>query len=229
MSVVPALRAQLEKVRHQHVADLAAAAGWVELPFALARKLPHAGRGLASQWVFLASRLCVDRETRQRRRHHLHETVLQRAVREAMIATHLTKRIACHAFRHSSTTHLLEDGYDMRKVQELLGHEEVSTTMICAHVLDLGRQRCGVQRMRSGVSGAYRVPWGRCGRCLVSIKRGRTGAALNGGRGRVASGGTTDASHGRLDRSRPWTKGPGRARMSYTTKFERLTDPSISC
>jgi site-specific recombinase XerD len=88
--------------------------------------------------VFPATRLYFSRNCGERRRHHLHETVVQRAVRQAGIATGLSKRVTCHTFRHSFATHLIEGGYDIRTVQELLGHRDVSTTMIYTHVLNRG-------------------------------------------------------------------------------------------
>lgn len=145
----PMLREHLKRVKAVHERDLADGCGKVVLPDALDRKYPCAPADWRWQWVFPQQTRWHDPKTGEQGRHHVHPTVIQRAVKDAVRRAGVTKNVGCHTFRHSFATHLLENGYDIRTIQELLGHKSVSTTMIYTHVLNRGG--CGVRSPLDGL------------------------------------------------------------------------------
>lgn len=166
------LRDQLTQRRAVHEQDLARGLNWVELPDALARKYPRAVRELGWQFAFAANRLSNDPRTGNRGRHHVHETLVQRVVVQARRAAGVNRRVSPHVFRHSFATHLLERGIDVRTVQQLLGHKDLATTMICTHVVETGvastpspldwLEELRPEDVRAAVDATGRLPEGRC-------------------------------------------------------------------
>jgi hypothetical protein len=177
------LRLHLEKTRAQHEQDLGDGFGAVYLPNALARKYPRAAQEWGWQYVFPSPRLSLDPRSGQKRRHHLDESALQQAVKKAVRASGIDKPASCHTLRHCFATHLLENGYDIRTVQELLGHKDVSTTMIYTHVLN--RPGLGhVKGCASRAKGEESAGLGRGLKCRERRRGSKSSQALDAFAGR---------------------------------------------
>ena len=136
--MVHPLKEHLIKVKAIHEEDLKNGFGTVYLPYAIERKYPNAKSEWKWQYVFPATKISTDPRSGVQRRHHLYDTVIQKAVKQAIRDAGIMKHASCHTFRHSFATHLLESGYDIRTIQELLGHTNVETTMIYTHVINQG-------------------------------------------------------------------------------------------
>jgi integron integrase len=139
-SLAVPLREHLHKVKTVHEKDLAAGWDHVQMPYALDRKYPNAPKDWRWQWVFPQENRWINPQTKEQGRHHVHESIVQRSIKEAVAKAGIVKHVSCHTFRHSFATHLLQEGYDIRTIQELMGHKDVSATMIYTHVLNRGGQ-----------------------------------------------------------------------------------------